>query len=101
MLRHMVASTPEGMEPAFGWAPSLESWSKEGHYLGKYDGPMVVFGHWMKNERPRDSFFEVCQHPVSIIPSTLEHIEGKTIDLVQIELHGGAKPHSAYVFKVG
>jgi hypothetical protein len=88
------------MEPALSWSPTLICRNKEGHDLGRYDGPMVVFGHWKKNERPRDSFFDLCGSPVSILPDTLEHLEGKTIDLVRVELQGGSAPHYEYVFKV-
>jgi len=91
VIRSALASTKEGMEPALGWAT----------FLGTYEGPMVVLGHWNKNERPRDSFFEVCGYAVSILPSTLEHIEGKTISCEQVELTVDRELRHAYVFKVG
>jgi hypothetical protein len=101
MIRHMLASTKEDMEPALNWSPLLGRASKEGEYLGTYEGLMVVLGHYRKNDRPRDSFFEVCGQPVSILPETLERVVGMTIACEQVELRGGDIPHHAYVFKVG
>jgi hypothetical protein len=101
VIRAAITKPMAGMEPALVWTPSSHTWSKEGKFLGAYEGPMVFVGHYKANDRPRDSFFELCGHAVSIMPPTLEQISGRMISCEKVEMHFEGGPHHQYILKVG
>jgi hypothetical protein len=100
-FRSALQSTKKEMEPSIVWTPVSHSFTTDGKLLGAYEGSKIVFGWYKKGERPRDSFFELCGHPVSIMPTTLEHIQGRTISFEKVQMHFEGGPHEEYVLKVG
>ncbi len=73
LRRALDDATPEAGYPgdaALVWSP---------HTIAGQEIPAVILGWYGTAKRPADSFFDLCGHPVSILPTTLEHIAGKTI----------------------
>ena len=91
-LREVIASTFHHQEAAIVWSPRDVDGGKK---------PAVIFGWYRKGERPEDSFFELFGYPVSIMPTTLEHIEGKTITRVRYDTGFVEGPKNVYVLDVG
>jgi hypothetical protein len=91
-FRAALAGTFHHQDAAIVWSPH----AKDGD-----EKPAVILGWYAKGKRPEDSFFELFGHEVSIMPTTLEHIEGKTITRVRYDtgLADGAK--NVYVLEVG
>jgi hypothetical protein len=83
-LRSALASAPHDMDAALVWAPQVQD-SK--------DVPAVILGWYEKGRRPGDSFFDLWGYAVSIMPTTLEHIQEKTISRERFNsgLVGGPK----------
>jgi hypothetical protein len=57
-------------------------------YVNQQDGKeywdqeiFFALGWHPEGQRPRDSFFKILGYSVSIMPSTLEHLEGKKLGL--------------------
>jgi hypothetical protein len=91
-LRTALAGTFHHQDAAIVWSPRIKDGEKT---------PAVIFGWYAKGKRPEDSFFDLFGYPVSIMPTTLEHIEGKTISRVRHETGFSHGPKHIYVLEVG
>jgi hypothetical protein len=100
-LREVLAATRADQEPAIVWTPEIgvgEPATGEGN---RFEGPAIMLGWYRAGQRPRDSFFELCGFSVSILPTTLEHITGKTISREPIPSGLTKGPRHWYALKVG
>ena len=88
------------MEAALVWSPYSHGFTPDGKLSTSWEGPRVVLGWYKKDQRPRESFFDLLGYSVSIMPSTIEHIEGKTIDLQKVEMEFEDGPRHEWVLRV-
>jgi hypothetical protein len=90
-LRAALADAGHDMDAALVWSP---------HAQDGQDVPAVMLGWYGKGKRPGDSFFDLCGHAVSIMPTTLEHIQGKTISREEFESGFASGPKYLTILKV-
>ena len=100
-FRRTLAATKEGMESALVWSPVQEGSDPESGIRCRFEGPAVVLGWYKKGQRPKESFFDLCGFAVSIMPSTLQHIEEKKITRVKLDTGFPKGPPHWHVLKVG
>ena len=91
-IRATLARTFHHQDAAIVWSPR----KKDG-----MESPAVILGWYPKGKRPEDSFFDLFGYPVSIMPTTLEHIQGKTITRTRHDTGFAHGPKNFYVLEVG
>lgn len=99
-LRKVLAATKADEIPVLVWSPMLEVSDPVTGERCRFDGPAVTLGWGKKGRRAPDSCFEICGVAVSILPTTLEKIDGKTIDRVQLESGLSNGPAHWYALRV-
>jgi hypothetical protein len=90
-LKESLKRTQKSYEPALIWTPRQSVQDPE---LGEEQielGEGFMLGLYPQGKQPRDSFFEVCGYQVSILKSTLEKLNGKTLLLQSREVIVGDK----------
>ena len=83
-LSEILANPPAGdFEPALIWSSRYTIDDQE-------VGASFTVGYYPRGKRPRDSFFSLLGRSISIVPSTLEKLEGKTLVLERRKIGGQA-----------
>jgi hypothetical protein len=59
----------------------MEMRDENGAVCARVDGIHFTIGHYIEGDRPEDSFFNFRGQRVSILASTLEHLDGKHLVL--------------------
>jgi hypothetical protein len=70
-------------DPAIVVSMGLQERDRHGKLTVREDGIHFTLGAYPKGQRPEGSFFEYKGRRVSVMPETLEHLEGKRLVLAK------------------